>query len=307
MNQLEKYNEFEASLVEIENACNFLPDVSTPEGYEKSKRIGLDGRKVDKAIDDKRLQMKKEAEVVANEIHETGKALCKRVQDAYKPHQEAYKEHDAEIKRKKEAVEAKITADIAAFMESVNTAYDLSADEIGDLIAKHESNPMEFGNRTIEAGESRTRAITQLKGMQASKIMAEQQAKDLAEQQAELDRQQEEQRKAQEIINEQNRIEQENLAAERQAQQEEQRKAQEEQRVKAAEEAAAQAERNRIEQAAAAEKAAAEKKAANKAHRKSINNAALNDLTAAGFSDEDGKRIIELVAQGKISNITINY
>ena len=61
MTDLTIYDEFESQLKAIEEACNFIPDVSTKDGYEKSKRLGLDGRKVEKAIDDLRLEKKKEA------------------------------------------------------------------------------------------------------------------------------------------------------------------------------------------------------------------------------------------------------
>lgn len=67
-------------------------------------------------------------------------------------------------------------------------------------------------------------------------------------------------------------------------------------------------ERARIEAEQASQKAAAEKQAANKAHRKAINNAALEDLMAAGLVDEEtAKFIIALIATNKIRHTTINY
>jgi len=57
-----------------------------------------------------------------------------------------------------------------------------------------------------------------------------------------------------------------------------------------------------------AEIASAEaKRAANKEHRKKINNEILADFITHGFTEESGKAIIGLIAQGKIKHVTINY
>lgn len=307
MNQLQKYNEFESQIQAIEDACNFIPDVSTKDGYEKSKRIGIDGRKVEKAIDTKRLELRKEAMKTADEIHEAGKALCERIAAAYKPHQEAYKAHDAEIKRIEQEKEQAITDAIDKIREIPHQAFGKSSHEIGDLILELESVNIEYGKRTIEAGKARNDAIEKLSVMKAEAIAREVEQEELERQRAEIEKQQEEARKAQAIIDEANRIEQEKQDAERAKLEEEKRKQEEAERIRKAEIAAQEAERKRIEQEAEAKRIEEEKRAANLAHRKKVNNAAKKDFANSGFSDEDSQRIVELIAQGKISNIAINY
>lgn len=307
MEKLAIYNEFEASLKEIEVACDFIPDVTSKEGYEKSKRIGLDGRKVEKAIDDKRLELKKEAEKEAKAIHESGKALCAKVSGFYKPHQDAYKARDAEIKRVKEEAEQRVTDEIAAFGEKALTAHSLSGDEIAELIEEMKIHPMDFGNRTIEAGHSRDKAVSQLKELRAGIIVRDEEAKRIAEESAELERKQEEQRKAQAIIDEQNRIEHEKLEAARKLQEEEQRKAQEEQRLEAAKIAAANEERARLEREEKEAKKVLAKKAANKAHQGRINSEIKKAMNGIGFSDSGIEDFIKLARVGGIPNVSINY
>lgn len=65
-------------------------------------------------------------------------------------------------------------------------------------------------------------------------------------------------------------------------------------------------ERERIEKERLA-KEEAERLAADKEHRKKINNAALQGFAEVGFSEDDGKKIIEAIAKGEIPFITINY
>lgn len=304
---LKIYSEFESSLMEIKEACNFLPDVTTKEGYEKSKRIGLDGRKVEKAIDDKRLELRKEAMKKADEIHEAGKALCDEVASYYKPHQEAYKAKDAEVKRIKEEEEAKITAEIQQFSEAVIDSQQKTAEEIKAIIDNFNSHPLDFGARTIEAGQARDKAVSQLENMRAQIIIRDEESRRLEKQRIELEKQQEEARKAQAIIDEANRLEAEKIALERAKFEEEQRIELEKQKIKEAEERAAKAERDRILEQEKIERQEEEKRAANKAHRKSINNSALNAFVSSGFSEDDAKRAVELIAQGKIPNVTISY
>ena len=179
MNKLEKYNAFEASIVEIEEACNFIPDVSTKEGYEASKRIGLDGRKVEKAIDDKRLELKKEAMQEADEIHAKGKALCERISQAYKPHQEAYKKRDADIKAAKQAVNDAIDLRIEEIRNIVNDCYDLNSSQIQEKIDFIFNVDIEAGKRTIEVGQARDSALSKLGKMKATAIVREAELEDM--------------------------------------------------------------------------------------------------------------------------------
>jgi chromosome segregation ATPase len=87
-------------------------------------------------------------------------------------------------------------------------------------------------------------------------------------------------------------------------------KADQEAAVKAAQEA----ERARVEQerkekdaAEAKAKAEADKLAANRAHQSAINKEALAGLVDNGFTTEQGKAIITLIAGGKVKHVSIKY
>jgi hypothetical protein len=46
-----KYDEFASKIDQLREAANFIPDVSSDEGYEKSKRIHLDFRKLENTVE----------------------------------------------------------------------------------------------------------------------------------------------------------------------------------------------------------------------------------------------------------------
>lgn len=77
-------------------------------------------------------------------------------------------------------------------------------------------------------------------------------------------------------------------------------------RVAAAEQAAA-AERQRIADEQAAEAAAARAREADMEHRKTINRAALDALTSAGIPEEHAKKVIVLIASGRVPAVSITY
>jgi hypothetical protein len=91
---------------------------------------------------------------------------------------------------------------------------------------------------------------------------------------------------------------------------EERAKVEKEMAVRAAEEKVRQEaemrEKERLEKEAAA-KADAERKAANVAHQKKINREALESLVSIGFGEDSAKQFISSVAKGLVKNITINY
>lgn len=305
---LSKYNEFNATINEVVAAGNFIPDVSTKEGYEKSKRVAIDGRKVWNAVDKTRKVLGEEARQLVTDINNEGKKYLSMIDSAINPHLEAYKEHDAEIKRKEDEAAQAITDRIEAFKEPIMNAYSLNSEELASVIDSLQSDTLDgFGNRTIEAGKVRESAVNQLTEIRAQKIMAEENAKQLAMQQAELEKQQEEQRKAQEIINEATKIEREKLDAERAVIEEEQRKAQEDQRVKIAAEQARQAELERQKAELEREAAELEKREANKKHVGKIRKEAKEKFMAIGMDEEIAKKVVLAISNGEIPHVSISY
>lgn len=305
MNTLAIYNEFESQISEIENACNFIPDTTTTEGYDKSKRLGLDGRKVEKAVDDKRKELRKEAMATADAIHAEGQSICKRIAAAYKPHQEAYKAVDDEKKRLKAEAEALVTSQIEALKDSVVNAIGKNSEEITAIMDGLMANPMQFGNRTIEAGSVRDGAMAQLASMKSQAVTNEANAELLARQQAEFEAQQAEAKKAQDIINEANRIERERLAAEQAEIDKAAAKEAEEARIKEAEEAAKESERQRIEQERLDAEQALAAREADKKHKGGIHRAISAELMAKGLSEDHAKMAVKVMAASQF--VTINY
>ena len=71
--------------------------------------------------------------------------------------------------------------------------------------------------------------------------------------------------------------------------------------------AAIEAERQRVIELREANEKIAAKKAANKKHRTAINRDALEDLKKLGLSEDDCKKIIIAIATEQVRNITVNY
>ncbi len=69
----------------------------------------------------------------------------------------------------------------------------------------------------------------------------------------------------------------------------------------------AAAEQERIKREEAERQAEADRKAANLQHRSRINKAAAAAFVAGGFSDEEAKKIVTLIAQGTVPAVTVNY
>ena len=53
-----EYDEIRAKLEEVKDTCNFIPDVTTKEGYDKSKRVSLDVGKLLTALEKTRKDKK---------------------------------------------------------------------------------------------------------------------------------------------------------------------------------------------------------------------------------------------------------
>lgn len=181
--------------------------------------------------------------------------------------------------------------------------------------------------RAKQAAEEEARLAAEAKAAEERRIEAEKErlaaeAARVAEAEA-RQKIEDEKRRAAEAEEAARRAEQEKVEAEaelaRQAEQAERdKKAAEEAAAVAAKEAAAKAEREKQaaieedrrkrEDAERAERAAAQARADDLAHRKKINNAALEALIKVSeISEVDGKTIIKAIAEGKVPNITVKY
>ena len=89
--KVNEYDEFRSKVEEVKEACNFLPDVTTDEGYAKSKRVALDVGKVRTAVDKKRKELKKESLDFGRLIDSEAKSLAAELEQFQLPHKNAYK------------------------------------------------------------------------------------------------------------------------------------------------------------------------------------------------------------------------
>ena len=132
--EITEYNEFEAKITGLEDLCNFLPDATNDEGYEKSKRISLDVGKVLSALEKKRKEIKAPALERCKFIDSEAKELKSRIEMAQLPHKSAYKKID-DLKKQAE------TARLEHISERIKSLYthceDLrysTSSEVGERI-----------------------------------------------------------------------------------------------------------------------------------------------------------------------------
>jgi len=86
-----EYDEFREKLEEVKEACNFLPDVSTDDGYDKSKRISLDVGKSLTALDKRRKELKAESLAFGRQVDSEAKTIREVLEELQEPHKLANK------------------------------------------------------------------------------------------------------------------------------------------------------------------------------------------------------------------------
>ena len=90
-----EYDEMANKLNEIKEYSNFLPDVSTGEGYEKSKRVSLDIGKVKTSLEKARKDKKSFFIEGGKQVDTQAKSILEKLNTMQLPHMEAYKELDS--------------------------------------------------------------------------------------------------------------------------------------------------------------------------------------------------------------------
>ena len=112
--ELAIFKQFETGLAELENECNFLPDASNDDGYEKSKRIYLDNRSVLKRIDDAHKEAKKPHLDAGRIVDQGKKDIRAKVEAILEPHKIAYQAVD---NIEKERAQKELDAALQAYDE----------------------------------------------------------------------------------------------------------------------------------------------------------------------------------------------
>mgnify|MGYP003113911042 CR=1 FL=1 len=134
------FDQFETGLANMEAACNFLPDASDNEGYEASKRVYLDNRKVLKAIDDAHKDAKKPYLEAGRLVDKAKNEIRAKVEAILSPHKLAYQAVDNAQKNKEQTAlkasrQADAELDLSAAINKVIASEELSSDLAVYLVA----------------------------------------------------------------------------------------------------------------------------------------------------------------------------
>jgi chemotaxis protein histidine kinase CheA len=332
-----EYDDIKVGLEEVKSVANFIPDVSTDEGYDKSKRVSLDVGKLITRLDQSRKDKKAYYLEGGRAVDSQAKEIKEALEALQLPHKEAYKQLDNALKdrerQRKELLESRV-ADLRVLPESMRDA-DSSALK---LCMEHlaEEDCMDFFEFTESALKARNASRKELSVMFASALESEKHAEELTVLRKEKE--------------ERDRIEHENAIRDHAKAEAEAEKNAAIDRLEEANKVAAQAEKSRVAAVEAAEnnRIAAEAKAvqdaidaeerqkaavkqaevkakqdayvarqaeeeaqakreANKKHCAAINNKVLSALIGCGITREQGKEIIKKIVKGEVPSTSIQY
>lgn len=134
------FDQFETGLASMEAACDFIPDASTKDGYEHSKRLYLDNRKVLKAIDDAHKDAKKPYLDAGRVVDKAKNEIRAKVEAILNPHKLAYQAVDNAQRNKEQSAlkasrQADAELDLSAAINKVIASADLSSDLAVYLVA----------------------------------------------------------------------------------------------------------------------------------------------------------------------------
>lgn len=322
-----EYDEFKAKLDEVKNACNFLPDVSTDDGYKKSKRVALDVGKLLTALEAKRKELKAESLAFGRKVDSEAKGIAAQLEAFQLPHKEAYKTLDNQKKERERLRKEKLELRVEEIRNLPEAMRDSDSEGVKMAIESLNCEEcLDFYEYTEQALKARNSAKESLAVMFSDKLKYEKEQKELAElrrKQAEQEQKDRDKRIAREAAEkaEQAAVEQaaeavrQREAAEAKAKEDAKRaEAKARQDAIEAEERAKQAvidAENRLkreaEEKAAAEAADLARREANKHHAKKINNEAAACFVTGGFTKEQAQNIVTMIAKKEIDHVVINY
>ena len=303
-----QYDEFRAKIAEVSTACDFIPDVTSKEGYDKSKRVALDVGKVLTNLENKRKDLKKESLEFGRMVDSQAKEIAQELESFQLPHKAAYKELD-NLKKEKEAARK---AELAERVQQISTLPDVMRDSDSESVKAaiedlNNEECLDFYEFTEQALKARKSSLAALSEMFGQKLQQEKEA-------AELERLRKESAAREQQDREERLIKEALQESERKAQAEKEASAKREQDLKdAAIEAEEKAQRQIAEAAAKEEQikqleiAAKLKREANEKHCKKIHLEALESFMDEGFDAHQAAVAVKLIADGLIKNISIEY
>ena len=336
--ELVEFDKIAAGIADIQEKGNFIPDMSTKEGYNASKRFVLDETTPTRTrLAEAHKTAKEYWKIGGQNVDKKKNEILDLLLDIQKPHQDAYKAHDQAEKDRIAKFEADIKEKINFFNECCHQASSNNSTGISDLIdrcgeidteegfyhlkkdaIKAREDALQFLNDALmsavsrEAEQQREAELAEENRLRQIQIDEQQEAMRLQQekmdaQQAEIDRTANEaQAKAQAEAYERQRLideaEQAELEKKRAIEREEYAKQQSEQ---AAEQAREQ-EKQRQYNEQMAQKAAQEKLEADKRHTGSIRKEIKEHLMATcGIDNDLAIKVVKSLL--KTSRVTINY
>lgn len=334
------YNPIAAELEKLKSTYGTeVPNASTKEGYERSKSIASEMRSIRTALEAKRKEIKAPALAYGKMIDSEAKRITAEIEEIERPHLEAYRAVDEEKKRRKLAIEE----EIGRITRLPDTCFDKTPDEISEIIddlACVSIDKETFGHKLQDAEYLIPTILERLSSEHAKsierKVEAERVEAERAElealrarqaEQAERERKEREERERAEYeariaedarlkAIEEEKLRQQQAIEDAERREREAKAALEEAKRKAKEDAdraekekllAIEQERERQREEKLKLEAEARAREEDRAHRAKINNEALQCFVSNGFSEEQAKEIVTLIASKQVHHVTIAY
>lgn len=182
MKDIKLYGEFEDQLAGLKDTCNFLPNVSTDEGYEKSKRVSLDAGKVLTNLEKSRKEKKAKSLEEGRAIDSEAKAIVAKIEEFQLPHKEAYKELDNLRKEREANRKAELKERVTVIRELPEAMADSDSEGVKMALESLQVEEcLDFYEFTEVALLARNASKEALSKMFADKLKYEKEQKELVE------------------------------------------------------------------------------------------------------------------------------
>ena len=296
-----EYDEFRAKIDEVKDACNFLPDVTTDEGYAKSKRVALDVGKILTKVEAVRKEKKAYFLEGGKQVDSQAKSIVAELEVFQLPHKNAYKELDALKKQReqdrKDALESRVEF-MRTLAESMADSH--SSEVLAAMEQVQAEECLDFYEYTEQALKARNKARENLGELYTKKLKDEQDAIELEKLRKEAAE------RAQAEREEQIRVDA-SASADKARIEAEERALKAEQDAKNAAENARLAEVERQENEAKIAEQDRLRRESNKTHIGNIRREAKEALMLIGLDEDGAKAVVLAIHGGAIPHVTINY
>jgi len=174
------YDEFYNKMDEVKDICNFLPDVSTTDGYDKSKRVSLDVGKVLTALEKSRVEEKKESMDYGRLVDSEARKIAGELKGYQEPHKEAYKELDNQNKEREEKRKNELEQRVEEIRGLPEAMADSDSEGVKMALESLEMEEcLDFYEFTSQVLKARNDSKAALSAMFADKLQKEKDAKEL--------------------------------------------------------------------------------------------------------------------------------